>query len=70
MSSHISTLNDVLNLRYRPHYTKYKDLYYTQQNHLTVMKSFKRKIVHTLYSGVSDKTYIYMHTTSHKIIQP
>ena len=33
MSSHISTLNDVLNLRYRPHYSKYKDLYYTQQNH-------------------------------------
>ena len=33
MSSHISTLNDVLNLRYRPHYYKYKDLYYTQQNH-------------------------------------
>ena len=32
----ISTSNDVLNLRYRPHYSKYKDLYYTQQNHWTV----------------------------------
>ena len=27
--------NDVLNLRYRPHYSKYKDLYYTQVNKIT-----------------------------------
>ena len=32
----ISTSNDVLNLRYRPHYSKYNDLYYTQQNHSSV----------------------------------
>ena len=32
----ISTSNYVLNLRYRPQYTKYKDLYYTPQNHSTV----------------------------------
>ena len=34
----ISTSNYVLNPRYmyRPHYAKYKDLYYTPQNHSTV----------------------------------
>ena len=26
----------LLNLRYRPHYSKYNDLYYTQQNHSSV----------------------------------
>ena len=26
----------VLNLRYRPHCSKYKDLYYTPQNHPTM----------------------------------
>ena len=32
----ISTSYYVLNLRYRPHYSKYKDLYYTPQNHWTM----------------------------------
>ena len=40
MNSHTeySTSNDVLNLRYRPHYSKYKDLYYTPQNHRDIIK--------------------------------
>ena len=32
----ISTSNYALNLRYRPHYSEYKELYHTPQNHSTV----------------------------------
>ena len=35
-SSHTEFQLMFLNLRYRPHYYKYKDLYYTPQNYSTV----------------------------------
>ena len=48
----ISTPNYVLNLRYRPHFTECKALYYTLQNHSTVTT----KIIYLL---VSDERMYY-----------